>query len=56
MKDCDIFFIFAQNIDCGTKGVLTSTHDLFFRAKRRKKEYPSIYIKVGCEGCYHDDI
>ena len=39
MKNCDIFFIFAQNSDCGytiTEAVLTSTHNLCFRAKIRK--------------------
>ena len=40
MKKCDIFPIFAQNIDRGyslkTEAVLTSTHDLCFRAKIRK--------------------
>ena len=31
------FLIFAQNIDCGyTEAVLTSTHNLCFRAKIRK--------------------
>ena len=35
LKQIDIF-IFAQNIDCGyvrTEGVLTSSHNLCFRAK-----------------------
>ena len=36
MKNCDIFLIFAQNIDC--EAVLTSTHNLCFRAKIRKNE------------------
>ena len=44
MKNCDIFLIFAQNIDRGysfdgsNEAVLTSTRDLYFRAKiiRRK--------------------
>ena len=42
MKNCDIFLIFAQNIDCGYtlesphEAVLTSTHNLCFRAKIRK--------------------
>ena len=44
-KILDIFLIFAQNIDCGYKlepprrggsAVLTSTHNLCFRAKIRK--------------------
>ena len=34
MKKCDIFLIFAQNIDCGY--MLTSTHKLCVRAKIRK--------------------
>ena len=32
MRYSDIYFIFAQNIDCGYM-VLTSTHALCFRAK-----------------------
>ena len=41
MKKCDIFLIYAQNKDRGytlepTEAVLTSTHDLCFRAKIRK--------------------
>ena len=48
MKNYDIFLIFAQNIDCGyslepprvIEAVLTSTHNLCFRAKIRKNEYP----------------
>ena len=38
----DIFLIFAENIDFGyalerlTEGVLTSTHNICFRAKIRK--------------------
>ena len=41
-KIFDIFLIFAQNIDCGytlrppREAVLTSTHNLCFRAKIRK--------------------
>ena len=54
MKNFDVFFFFAQNIDCGYT-VLTSTHNLCFRAKiREKNEYPCkpqfYYIKVGCKG------
>ena len=55
MKNCDIFLIFAQNIDRGytlehiNEAVLTCTLDLCFRAK--KSEYPCkpqfYYIKVG---------
>ena len=36
VKYCDIFFIFAQNIDCGNMFTLTGTHDLCFRAKIKK--------------------
>ena len=46
------------------EAVLTSTHNLCFRAKIRKNVYPCkpqfYYIKVGCKGvhitrtCYHD--
>ena len=43
MKKCDIFLIFAQNIDRGYtleppqyEAVLTSTNNLCFRAKTRK--------------------
>ena len=35
MKSRVVFLIFAQNIDC--EAVLTSTHNLCFRAKIRKK-------------------
>ena len=48
-------FIFALNIDCGytlepalSEAVLTSTHNLCFRAKIRKNEYP---CKWGVRGC-----
>ena len=55
MKNCDVFVIFAQNIDC--EAVLTSTHNLCFRAKIRKNVYPCkhqfYYIKVGCKGVIH---
>ena len=38
MKKCDIFLIFAQNIDRGyPEPVLTGTHDQCFIAKIRKK-------------------
>ena len=48
MKNCDIFLIFAQNIDRGyTEAVLTSTHNLCLRAKIRKNVY---YKKVKCKG------
>ena len=37
MKKINIFLIFPQNIDCGyTEAVLTSTHNICFRAKIRK--------------------
>ena len=54
-----IFSTFAQNIDCGytLEPPLTSTHNLCFRAKiRKKKTYPCkpqfYHIKVGCKGVY----
>ena len=44
MKKFDVFLIFAQNIDCGYtleppqyEGVLTSTHNLCFRAKNKNQ-------------------
>ena len=59
MKNCDIFLIIAQNIDCGI-------HNLCFGAKIRKNVYPCkpqfYYIKVGCKGvfvtrtCFRDGI
>ena len=59
-----LVLIFAQNIDCGSEAVLTSTHNLCFRAKIRKNVYPCkpqfYYIKVGYKGvfvtrtCFHD--
>ena len=36
LKIFDIVLIFAQNIDCLAKAVLTSTHNLCFGAKIRK--------------------
>ena len=68
MKNCDIFLIFAQNIDRGytfePPHVLTSTHNLCFRGKLRKNVYPCkpqlYYIKAGSKGvfitrtCLHD--
>ena len=70
IKKCNIFLNFAQNIDCGytleplSEAVLTSTHNLCFRAKKGKNGYPCkpqfYYIKLGCKGvntsqtCYHD--
>ena len=38
MKCFYIFLIFAQNIDC--EAVLTSTHNLCFRAKIKKESKP----------------
>ena len=67
MKIFDIVLIFAQNFDCGiSEGVLTSTHNLCFGAKIRKKYTPvnpnfTCYIKVGCKGffvtrtCFRDE-
>ena len=64
MNFLNIFLIFAQNIDCGytleppqlIEAVLTSTHNLCFGAKIRKKVYPCktqfYYIKVGCKGVF----
>ena len=51
MKICDIFLIFAQNIDHGytldppqCEAVLTSTHDLYFREKMYTPLNPSFTI------------
>ena len=49
----DYFHTFAQNIDWWyNEAVLTSTHNLCFRAKIRKNVYPCkpqfCNIKVGC--------
>ena len=53
VKNCDIFIIFTQNIDCGyTEAVLTHTHNLRFRANKKimytlcKPQF--YYIQVGC--------
>ena len=58
MKIVDMFLTFAQTIDRGyTEAVLTSTHNLCFRAKIRRNVYPGkpqfYYIKVGCKGGLH---
>ena len=49
MKNIDIFPIFTLS-----EAVLTSTHNLCFRAKIRKNVYPCkphfYYIKMGCKG------
>ena len=54
MKSCDIFLIFAQNIDC--EAVLTSTHNLCLEQKYEKNVCPCkpqfYYIKVGCKGVF----
>ena len=43
MKNDNNFLIFAQNIDRGySEAVLTSTHDLCFKAKIRKKKYTPV--------------
>ena len=58
IKIFDIFFIFAQNIDCGYTleppprgGVLTSTHNLCFGSKIRKigipRQTPVLLYKSG---------
>ena len=58
MKNCDIFLIFAQNIDCGytLEPPQTSTHNLCFGAKIRKNVNPCkpqfYYMKVGCKGVF----
>ena len=53
MKNCGVFLIFAQNIDCG---YTLELRNLCFRAKIRKNVYPCkpqfYYIKVGCKGVY----
>ena len=54
-----MFLIFARNIDCGytlDEAVLTSTHNLCFGSKNKKKVYPCkpqfYYTKVGCKGVF----
>ena len=49
IKNCDIFHISSQNIDCGyslkpprREAVLISTHNLCFRAKLRKIMYTPV--------------
>ena len=50
------FSYFAENIDCGYKAVLTSTHNLCFRGKIRKRMYTPVNrgftVKVGCKGVF----
>ena len=68
MKFFNIFLILAQNIDCGymleppfSEAVLTSTHNLMFWSKNKKKKYTPVYIKVVCKGmfvtrtCFRDE-
>ena len=49
-ETADIFYMSAQNIDCGTylnrlsDAVLTSTHNLWFWAEIRKND---VYAKAG---------
>ena len=49
MKNCEIFLVFAQNIDCG----YSLEPPQFFKAKKRKNVYPCkpqfYYQKVGCK-------
>ena len=50
MKIINIFLIFAQNIDCEytlepPEAVLTSTHNLCFGAKNKKKCYTDLFCK-----------
>ena len=72
MKNCNIFLIFAQNIDCGYTleppqwGGSNEYPQSMFWSKNKKKVYPCkpqfYYIKVGCKGvyitrtCYHDAV
>ena len=42
MKNCDIFLIFAQNIDCGYT----------LEPPDCKPQFYYIYVKVGCKGVY----
>ena len=43
VKNSDIFHISAQNIDCGYgEAVLTSTHNICFRAEIRKIVYSPV--------------
>ena len=55
-----MFFLFLlKTLIMGTReAVLTSTHNLCFRAKKEKNVYPCkpqfYYIKVGCKGVYTD--
>ena len=66
MKNCDIFLIFAENIDrvYTLEAPLWSTYDLCIKAKIKENMYtpinPRFAIKVGCRGvtlirtCYPD--
>ena len=58
MKNCDVFHIFAQNMDrwYTSEAVLTNTHNLCFRAKIRNIVYackPQVYyIAWGVRGIH----
>ena len=57
---------FFADVKMIIEAVLTSTHNLYIKAKIRNNVYPRkpqfYYIKVGCEGvnitrtCYHDEL
>ena len=56
MKNYDIFYFCSKHILCvhvRSEAVLTSTHNLCFRAKLRNNAYPCkskfYYIKLGCK-------
>ena len=59
MKNFDISFIFAKNIDCGytLEPVLTSTHNLCYGVKIRKigipLHSPVLLYKSGVQGGIH---
>ena len=58
MKNCNIFLIFAQNIDCGytLEPPQYEYPQSRFWSKNKKKVYPCkpqfYYIKVGCKGVF----
>ena len=63
MKNCDVFLIFAQNIDCGYTleppqrgGSNEYPQSMFWSKNKKKNVYPSkphfFYIKVGCKGVF----
>ena len=45
MKNCDIFLIFAQNIDCGY--ILDEYQQSMFKSKNKEKCEPQFYYKSG---------